>query len=65
MSKLKVSGRTSILLVVWILVTAGLALFTNNFDWTSTPLNFVSFILLIALIVSVLFDNSGKHRPGF
>lgn len=60
-NNLKVSTRTGVILVVWILVTATMALFTNDINWTWSPLNYISFIGLIVLVISVLLDNVPKH----
>ena len=60
-NNLKVSTRTGVLLVVWVLMTAVMALLTNDINWTWSPLNFISFIGLIVLIISVLLDNVPRH----
>ena len=60
-NNLKVSTRTGVFLVVWILVTAAMALLTNDINWTWSPLNLISFIGLIVLVISVLLDNVPKH----
>ena len=60
MSYLKVSTRTSILLIIWILVSAAIGLLTGVLNWMSTPFNFISFVLLIGVVISVLADNAKR-----
>ena len=55
-----VSGITKVFIGLGLLATLIMAILTSNYDWTSTPLVFVSVFTFFCFVVSLVVDQFSK-----